>query len=332
MEAVNTEEVVKNGNVTMDDIERISKVVQAQATKQEYDKKIDEIKEQQDALLGYVSGLTADKDILHDKLKTWNSEDLKKYIYASEKNTDFFFRNDETGEVLTVNIDTTDKGKILDFKRNLLIYLKTTDETWEKIDEEYKKLDDATNEFNENIHNVVNALSDNILMYISYIKDKANEMEDGPDKRRLLKGVKYEESAYTMQIYRESYEKYPSAIRHCKEDIKSARRIREIGSRYIEKLQRIKTSVSLIPFISDDGKVKSFEERVLLRDQYEVEDLFVFSLIRFFAMADWSDPDIKRAHSVMSLVIKRLVTNDFEDESVKEDVKTAIVEYLKLFK
>ena len=84
--------------------------------------------------------------------------------------------------------------------------------------------------------------------------------------------------------------------------------------------------------MSDDGKTKSFEEMVLVEDDYEIPDLFVFSLIRYFSLADWSDPNIKRAHSVISLVIKRLISNDFEDEEVKTNVKTAIIEYLKIFK
>lgn len=333
METVNNTEEVKNEEekVTIEDIERLSKVVQAEATKQQYENTINDIKEKQDEMLNCVSGLTSDKDILHDKLKDWKSEDLKKYIYASEENTDKFFRNDETGEVLTINIDTDDKAKILDFKRNLLIYLKTTDETWEKIDEEYKKLDEATAEFNENVHDAIYQLSDSVLTYLGYLKDKANDMEDGPEKRELLKGIKYEESGYTMDIYRESYQKFPSAIKHCKEDIKSNSRVQQIGSRYIEKLQRVGTAVSLIPFISDDGKVKSFEERVLIEDQYITKDLFVFSLIRYFSMADWNDPNTKRAHSVVSLVIKRLLNNDFEDEEVKNNVINAIVDYLKIF-
>ena len=333
MEPINKEEAIKKDEkVTMEDIERLSKVVQAEATKQQYENTINEIKQKQEQMLDCIDGLTSDKDVVHEKLNGWKLEDLKKYIYASEKNTNEFFTNDATGEVLSINIETDDKGKILEFKRNLLIYLKTTDETWEKIDEEYKKLDEATAEFNENVHDAVYQLSDSILTYIGYLKDKANAMEDGPEKKALLKGIRYEESGYTMDVYRESYEKHPSAIEHCKDDIKSGRRVQQIGARYIDKLQRVRTSVSLIPFVSDEGKTKSFEEIVLVEDDYEIPDLFVFSLIRYFSMADWSDPNIKRAHSVISLVIKRLISNDFEDEEVKNNVKTAIIEYLKIFK
>ena len=181
MESVNTnvEEVdKKEEKVTMEDIERLSKVVQAENTKQQYEKTINDIKEKQNELMDCVSGLTSDKDILHEKLKDWKLEDLKSFIYASEKNTDTFFTNDDTGEVLTVNIETDDKGKILEFKRNLLIYLKTTDDTWEKIDDEYRKLDEATVEFNENVHEAIYQLSDSVLTYIGYMKDKAEVMED----------------------------------------------------------------------------------------------------------------------------------------------------------
>ena len=329
-----TEETVETEDeeITMEDIDRLSKVIQAEATKNQYETTVNEIKDKQEEMLGHVvGGLSSDKDMIHEKLQGWTSESLKKYIYASKENTDKFFTDDATGQVFDVDIDAKNPEAKLEFKRGLLMYLKSTDEIWAKIDEEYKKIDEATEEFNESVHDAIYTLSDSILTYLSYMKEKAEKLPDGKEKRELLKGIYYEESGYTMAIYKETYLKYPSAIQHCKDDIKNAARVQQIGSRYIEKLQRTNTSVSLIPFVSDENRNMSFEERVLLADQYVTKDLFVFSLIRHFAMADWGDPNTKRAHAVIALVIKRLINNDFEDDEVKNNVVTAIVDYIKVF-
>ena len=64
--------------------------------------------------------------------------------------------------------------------------------------------------------------------------------------------------------------------------------------------------------------------------KYELPDLFVFSLIRYFAVSDWNDETIRQAHASVALTIRKLLNNEFEDE-LKLKVKTAIVEYLKLF-
>ena len=69
---------------------------------------------------------------------------------------------------------------------------------------------------------------------------------------------------------------------------------------------------------------------LIREEQYIVPDLFVFSLIRFFAMANWSDPDIRKAHASVSLVIKKLLANEFIDE-VKKDIIDAIVTYIAKF-
>ena len=66
-------------------------------------------------------------------------------------------------------------------------------------------------------------------------------------------------------------------------------------------------------------------------EQYIVPDLFVYSLIRFFAMADWNkDNNIRKAHASVILVIRKLIKNEFVDD-VKKDVIDSIVKYLAKF-
>ena len=330
----NAQEVVQEEEkFDMDSISRMVDVINSDVLRKDIMEQKDNIDKYQEGILDQLNGLNQDKEFLNERLAEYSTVESLKSHLRSDANVHTFFTNPDTGEELGLATNMDSKREV-EFKRDLLIFLKTSDIQMKKIDEEYEKLDEATKEFQENVSEACNRLSDNVLAYVGMLRDRAEACEDPRERKRLLKSIDALDSGFTMQIYTDLYQK-PSIAKHCREDIAKDTVVSDIGKRYMAKLQSTltkkdrPTKVSLIPYISGD-KVKSFEERVLIEGDYEVPDLFVFSLIRYFAMADWTDETTRQAHASVALTIRKLLNNEFEDE-LKEKVKAAIVEYLKLF-
>ena len=104
-----------------------------------------------------------------------------------------------------------------------------------------------------------------------------------------------------------------------------------VDSRYFKKLASAHITSSLIGFVSDDP-ADSYEYKALLPDQYQrgMENLFVFSLIRFFATESWSDQDVRKCHASVIVALRKLVSPNISDD-LKAKMRTAISSYLKRF-
>lgn len=335
MSDVTTENVqeVQKEEFDMESMSKMVDVINSDVLRKDIVEQKETIDKYQESVLAQLEGLNQDKEFLNDRLAEYPTVESLTAHLKSDANVHAFFTNPDTGEELGLSTEM-DPKKEVEFKRDLLIYLKTSDIQMKKIDEEYDKLDAATKEFQENVSEACNRLSDNVLAYVGLLRDKAEACTDTRERKRLLKSIDALDSGFTMQIYADLYKK-PSIAKHCKEDIVNPTKVAEFGQRYMAKLQSTLTKrdrpckVSLIPYVSSDD-YKSFEERVLVKGEYELPDLFVFSLIRYFAMADWTDISIRQAHASVALSIRKLLNNEFEDE-LKVKVKDAIVEYLKLF-
>ena len=324
-------EVQNDNELTMEEIENLSKYVHIEGVKDSLASEMNKVNEARTELLGTLTGLDNEKDFLATKLTEFSSvEELRKYL-ANDDNLENFFVNPETGDVLSLSIDIDDEKRAKDFKRELLLYMKTTDEAQARIDAEYEELEKATAEIDKDLKEVCSRLSDNVLTYVSYLKDKAEACEDGDLKKKILDACRYIESGYNMDIYNEVLDKYPSVAKNTVDELVSTRGIDVVGKRYMKKLADNKVKVSLIPLISNKPEVLSVEETVLIKDyEYILPDLFIYSVIRFYSRADWDD-NIKKAHASIALVMKRLLNNELEEE-VKQDVLAAIVKYLARYK
>ena len=272
----------------------------------------------------------SDRDIIQEKLDQVTMEELQSKVKTKE-GIEWFYTDDNTGEVLDVSIEGNEARK-LDFKREMLIYLKYSNDAMTGIDEEQKKLDTATAEAQKEIKEQLTVLSDNILLFIDYLKDKVDKIDDSKEKKKLLNEIKYIESGFTLEVFNEKLDKFPTMIKHTLEDIKNMKRVSEIGGIYKRKLGSNKVVANLFIFVEDDIK-KSFEATMLLPEDYPagMENLFVFSLIRFFAMQDWNNYLIRKLHSSIIMTLKKLKEDEFEEE-VRENVLTAIKNYLARFK
>lgn len=325
------EQEKQSEELTFEDIENLSKLVHSEAIKKDLANSVEEIKEKADSFRACLKGVDADKEFIDKKLEEYTVDQLETLL----KNNDFvesFFVNPDTGEKLEMTIKFDSKQREMEFKRGLLAYFKSSQEAYIQIDKQFEELDKATAELNVGLSEACNALSDNVLTYVSAMTDKANEVTDEKVKAKMLRTLKYIKAGYDMSIFSEMLDEYPSVAKKVAAELTHEPTIQRIGKQYASKLKANKVKLSLVAFASDieSGK-KSFEEIMLIREeQYIVPDLFVFSLIRFFAMANWSDPDIRKAHASVSLVIKKLLANEFIDE-VKKDIIDAIVTYIAKF-
>lgn len=312
-------------------LDRFGEMLQTESIKRTLNNTYDEIQQNCDSLRGSFKCEKDLLDIIEEKIKQYTPDQLEQYLKSNE-HVEEFFTDPETGKPVELTIDTT-KDREIEFKRGYLVYIKTSQEAFANIDAKFDELDNYTKEMNIEIQDAVNALSDNVLAYISSLTDKANAMDDTPLKKKLLTTIKHIRSGYDMTVFSEVLDKYPSVAEKCVKELEQEVTIQTIGKRYQDKLASHGVKTSLVRFASDiDHNKQSFEEIMLVREeQYIVPDLFIYSLIRFFAMADWSNNDIHKAHASISLVLERLMRNEFIDE-VKTDIINSIVKYIAKFK
>lgn len=272
---------------------------------------------------------TEDADFIMDKLNEVPSLDELNKRLATDEGVDYFFTDPDTGEVVQVSDDIKEKRK-MEFKRGYLILCYQNNQAIKDIETAQAECDKAIQEFNSDVTDAMRVLSDNALTYCSWVKDSVDPSR--PDYNTLMTDVKWIESAYTMEVLNETLDKYPSIIKHTLDDIKVDGRVRDIGKRYHAKLASSGLTSSLVPFMNDDVK-ESLEYRILTPQQYVPgqENLFIFSLIRFFAHESWTGTSrAKKLHSSFIIMLQKLMTGKM-DESVKEMVTTNIAKYLARF-
>ena len=317
--------------LSMDDIATLSKYIHVEGVRDSLNNELTKVNDARQELLGSLSGLDCDKDFIQKKLDTFATvEELTEYL-KSDKNVEDFYVNEESGEVTELSIAIEDPKRALQFKRELLIYMKTTDVAHAAIDKEFEELDKATKEMDINIKEACIQLSDNVLSYISYLRTNAENCGDEKAKKEIIEAAKYIESGYTFEVMNEVLDEHPSVIRNTVEELVRGAGIDRIGKRYTDKLRRYNIRVNLIPLVSDGNKNKSVEELVLIKDdEYKLPDLFIYSAIRYFAMANWDDSNVKRFHASIALVMKRLVSNEMPKDT-REYVLTNMIAYLNRF-
>lgn len=289
---------------------------------------IDKQKEKVASIQKFIDGPEEEAEFIEEKLREVKTiEELQARI-KTEAGLNYFFTNPETGELLGVS-DVIEEKKKDEFRRSYLVFLKNNQIAMDGIDAELEKYNQAIDEFDADIKDVMAVMADNVLAYTEYLRQSIPE--DHPNYNKVMRTAKYIDSAYDMTVFNEILDRYPSIIKHTVEDFHSERRTKEIGSRYFKKLASAHITSSLIGFVSDDP-ADSYEYKALLPDQYQrgMENLFVFSLIRFFATESWSDQDVRKCHASVIVALRKLVSPNISDD-LKAKMRTAISSYLKRF-
>lgn len=289
---------------------------------------IDKQKEKVASIQKFIDGPEEEAEFIEEKLREVKTVEELQARIKTEAGLNYFFTNPETGELLGVS-DAIEEKKKDEFRRSYLVFLKNNQIAMDGIDAELEKYNQAIDEFDADIKDVMAVMADNVLAYTEYLRQSIPE--DHPNYNKVMRTAKYIDSAYDMTVFNEILDRYPSIIKHTVEDFHSERRTKEIGSRYFKKLASARITSSLIGFVSDDP-ADSYEYKALLPDQYQrgMENLFVFSLIRFFATESWSDQDVRKCHASVIVALRKLVSPNISDD-LKVKMRTAISSYLKRF-
>lgn len=319
------QEAIKEKEMSLD---KAVNIINLEARRQGVVTKAKEYKEAGAKLAQAVGTNEEDRSIIDRRLETVTIEELLQKVKTPE-GIDWFF-TDDSGNVLSIAYKKkVSKEEELEFKKGLLIYLKQVDSYMEEIDKADEELRLAQEEFDTNIKESVDLLSDNIMMVVHELRQVA---ANSPNYAKLNRRADFIESGYTYQCIKRLAIDHPTIVKNTVNDMKVEGRIKELGDRYRAKLKTAKASGNLFPFLSRDGDVStSLEFQVLKPDDYQpgTEDLFMFILIRYFAMESWAYDDAVRAfHSASMIVLSKLVTGKLP-EDVKERVIVNIKEVLK---
>ena len=307
-------------------------------------KSSEELKEKQ---LETLSALTKDEevtDLIQKKLILFNPiEKLEEYLKGDlkdktvQEHIDYFFTNDETGDVLEL-IDACKKSveEEYDFKRGLLLYLQRSEYYIHQLDEEVTSMNKAMKELNDDISSVLDPLTDDILGYVQYLEQNSiieenDTLEQIKQKKATLRKAKAIKNAYTLDNLIEMIEKHPSIVDNALKDFKKESNIKDIGRRYMDKLERNNIGFNLLPLLGGDDIKDSIEYKCLPIGWYseELANFTVFFIIRYLAMGLNTVDDIV-FHASVQVAFSRLLEGTLP-RSAKETLQDNIKKLLSYF-
>lgn len=305
--------------------ENVDTVLKSMETSDKIDKLSvvsDNLNEQKDIMYSYVD--CEDMAFIDERLEEYTLEELEEKI-----KDDDFVRKMFTPPNSDIEAGITDKANQdgsfteedeLNFKRELLIHAKKTNQTYAEIDKYIADMEKARDEFNAEAQEIIGSMENNIVTVVDMMKEGLKDITDERELKRRKTIIKYIESGWTFDIINEILDKYPNVPKNLLRDMHNDTMIKNISDRYMKKLRDNKCNISLNHFVSAPTvKRKSIEMTLLNPDQYDKshEDLFIFMLIRFFAMADWHNKDIGRAHTSISVSLKRAMANEYPEDMQK---------------
>lgn len=324
--------------------DEVREIVSTVAEKDELNRKKEAVRSQQvNIMKSSVKGDMADDalDIIQTNLDGFEDLDTLKHFLSGpvtdpdvKKRINTFF-TDESGNEVEINSEGRTEGEELEFKRGLILYFKENDYYIEKIDEELQKMEEATEEFNVNMSNLLASIKDDLLNYANFLEDDAGNMEVTSPQEEKIKKSKLSKAAsikngYTFSNLIKLVEDNPKIIDNALYDFKHEERIKNIGKRYSDKLKTNNINFNLFNLLSDDIH-DSLEYRTLPLDEYPsgLENFAVFFIIRCMAMGFNSKEDIV-FHATAEVTLSKLMNNELDGE-IADMVKDSLIKLLNYF-
>lgn len=271
------------------------------------------------------SHMNGDTDFLEEKLKQFSTvEELIKAIQTKEQVDEFFTDND--GNTLSF-IQSSDKvvseAEELEFKKGLLVYLKQMELSQKELDEACEEFARETKELTDELGQTVR---DFVSTYMENIREMRQNIEDTEENKAIIAELDHIESGFNFGELMKTYTEHPTIPANTISDMGSDDKIVSLGSRYRTALQKAGTTASLITFISNTSST-SFEEMYLPPDKYQkgYENLFIFSLIRYFAITYWTN-NVKKMHASVIVILQQFINNE-----MSEDMKTEYVDNIATY-
>lgn len=316
-------------------LKQYQEIVSVSARKSYLEKKVEEQVSQVKTMKENFLPDKDDSDFIDKLVLNWvmglegegkTSLEIRDFFAKKCKDINFvrkFFTDPETGKDHTPMMERSPN-----FAGDFLRVIFSTVVGNREIDREIENYNKTIKEFNIEYQGILRTLSDNILLYCDTVENEISP--DDPNYKKVMEEIYYIRGAYDLKPFKEVLIKYPSVIRHTLEDVRIGRRIKDISSRYHEKLAKAGCNISLIAYVSDDI-TKSFEYLNLPKGSYDegYENLFVFSLIRYFSMEHW-DAKVLKMHNATINSLHKMNTGQLGDE-LKQSMREAIIDYLKLF-
>lgn len=290
----------------------------------EFDEQLDKLNtvsenldEQRKMMYQYLNTDGIDTSFIDERLSTYLYSELEDKLKDDQAVLDFFITDD--GQTVELAQSVKDKFNEVEFKRDLLLHIKSTDTTYAEIDKYINEMEKAREEFQKEADDAIGTMENNIFTMVDMMKEKTATITDPVELRKHKEIIKYIESGWDFSIIHDVLDKYPSVIKNVKRDMADDMRIRQLYARYNKKIMSNDCSISLSRFVSSNSvNRKSLEKTLLKPDQYKCEDLLIFMLMRFFAMADWrANTNIKRAHISMTISLKRAVSGRYPEDMQK---------------
>lgn len=285
---------------------------------------IDEKQQLNSQVNKYISsnfkGLESDKDLVLEKIKQAPpSDEFKKMLIKNPELVNEYLV-DEFGRPLELAIsDQLTPERELEFRRDFLVYLRASQEYNDKIDEEFAKKEEAEKEFNKEISECIKLISDNFLMHVQQMEESINDPSLTPEqqkrRRKRLDAIK---SGYTFQYFIELLDKHKGLKDNVKKDFNNPIRKSHIITTYAQKTKKAVVNPVLGVMLHNDQV--SLERNFLTDDDYDVEGLMLFFMVRSFSMSGFEDLN-RTLHSSLSLILSKMVKNDISDEFKAEVVE-----------
>lgn len=298
-------------------ISNIMKVANTEHGMTEAQNAIDRMNKDKTRLCSHMNGNT---DFIEERLKQFETvEALTKAIQTKEQVDEFF--TDDDGNMLSLipqGNQTISEAEDLEFKKGLLVYLKQMELSQNELDEACEEFARESRALTEEIGYTVR---DFVATYMEQIKELRKTIEDTDANKAMISELDHIESGFHFGELMKTFDKHPTIPANTISDMHKDDMIVSLGSRYRTALKRSGVVASLITFISNTDAT-SFEEIYLPPDKYRkgYENLFIFSLIRYFAMEYWTT-NVKKMHASMIVILQRFVNNEMSEEMKAEYVE-----------
>lgn len=256
---------------------------------------------------------------IEERIDKISLEDLKAY---TDEQIDEIFTID--GNKVDLSNITDDKKKEAEFKRDYLIYLKESNEALKKIDEETKHLEEYLASQEAELNAALEAYGDMSTYFYKKMKKDLEHTTDPKKKEKIEKMVYNYEDAMKFETLYKHYQKYSTknTIGDYHNDIRS--------QRLYEKYRLVMGKLGLK---SDLTSFDQLETRFLPEQYHKYPNLFLFSIIKYFAhRVGKCEKDVDGIFlSQLSVNLKKLYTDKFKDEEIKNEFLANIMKVLDLF-
>ena len=267
----------------------------------------------------YIDG---DRKIIEERLKKYPTiKDLERAISDSSVLNSFFV-NEDGSEMKLIFPDNVKSemtpGHIQDFKKETLIFLKNSQLSVGEFQNIVDQFEEEKSKIEEEMGTTVKDIA------IEQLRFALEQKESNPES--LGKNAEYLLSGFNFSRQIELFRKNPSIAKHTLEDFHDTDRITDFGARYRRTLNKGKTAATLIALITNSPDT-SIEAEFLPPTKYKpgYENLFLFSLIRYFTMEYW-DQNVRVMHAMTIALLQQFV-----DDELPEDLKSAYMENISTY-